>query len=287
MIRTARLWVLAAAVLFSTGGTAIKLSDLSSWQISGLRSAIAALVLTAVMPSWRSWWRPPCLAVGVVFGATLALFVLANTLTTAANAIFLQYSAVLYVLVLGPKWLGEPNRKGDALLILVQAAGVGLLFFGQDVASSTAPDPALGNWVGAATGVTWALTLIGLRWLSLRDDVVEASGAAVIAGNVFACLVSLPMALPVSAPSTVDWGVVLYLGFVQTALAYGCLLRGTRALRAIEVSLLLLLEPIASALWAWMVLGEIPSPSSLVGCALIFAGVVTQTLRVQGDAEAC
>jgi len=282
-MQVARLWVLVAAICFSTGGTAIKLSEFSGWQISSLRSAIAVLLLSALMPRWRNGWKPACLLVGVAFGATLVLFVLANTLTTATNAIFLQYSALLYMLLLGPRLLGEPNRRSDFLLIAVVATGMGMLFLGQQDGFETAPDPITGNWIGAAAGITWALTLVGLRWLATRPDIEDAAGAAVVSGNAIACLVCLPMALPFEAPTAVDWGVVLYLGAIQITFAYVCLMRGMRELRALEVSLLLLLEPISSGIWALIVHGEVPSAIALAGCALIFSGVVAQVLRDRGS----
>ena len=148
-----RLYALAAAFFFSTGGAAIKLSDLSSWQIAGYRSGLAALLLWCLVPSWRKWWRPSSLAVGVAFSATLILYVTANTLTTAASAIFLQYSAPLYLLLLGPRLLGEPNRRGDLYLIALVLAGLLLFFIGEEVPSVTAPDPLRGNFIGACAGV--------------------------------------------------------------------------------------------------------------------------------------
>ena len=75
--------------------------------------------------------------------------------------------------MLGPRLLGEPNRRGDYLLVLVLAAGMGMLFLGQDDPSVTAPDPLLGNWLGAASGVTWAAPLIVMRWLA--DDRCSSS----------------------------------------------------------------------------------------------------------------
>lgn len=271
-----RLFILAAALLFSTGGTAIKLSELTSWQISSFRSGLAVVLLWLLMPRWRAWRKPPTMLVGTVFGATLVLFVIANTLTTAANTIFLQYSAPLYVLLLGPRLLGESNRRSDYVLIALLAAGMLLLFFGQDAPSATAPNPALGNWFGLIAGVTWALTLMGLRWLALRPDLPEASGAAVISGNAIACVVCLPMAFPVAETTALDWGVVLYLGVIQTSLAYLLLIRGVGKIRAIEVTLLMLIEPLASGMWAWLVHAETPSAMSLVGCGLILVGVAAQ-----------
>lgn len=281
-----RIWVLCAALLFSTGGTAIKFASLSSWQIASFRSAIAVVLLTMLMPKWRTWWRLSSLAVGAAFAATLVLFVAANTLTTAANTIFLQYSAPLYVLLLGPRVLGEPNRKSDLILVALLAVGMLLLFGGQQTPVDTAPNPSLGNLFGLAAGVTWAFTMLGLRWLAMQPDIPDASGTAVIAGNAIACLVCLPMAFPVGETTTIDWMVVIYLGVFQTALAYMFLIRGIDRLRTIEVTLLLLIEPVMSGVWAWLVHGEVPGTVAAVGCVLIFSAVVVQALQGADDEDA-
>jgi drug/metabolite transporter (DMT)-like permease len=274
-----RLYTLGAAFFFSTGGTAIKLSGLSSWQIAGFRSGLAALLLWWLVPSWRRWWTPSSLAVGVAFGATLVLFVTANTLTTAANAIFLQYSAPLYLLLLGPWLLGEPNRRSDLALIALLAIGMLLFFIGQQTPSATAPDPLRGNFIGACAGIAWALTLLGVRWLARQPDADGAGGPAVIAGNVLTFAVCLPWALPMPEATPTDWAVVFYLAVFQIGAAYLCLLRGIRELRALEISLLLAIEPVASGVWAWLVHGEIPGAMALAGCSLIFASVLLQALR--------
>ncbi len=274
-----RLYALGAAFFFSTGGTAIKLSGLSSWQIAGFRSGLAALLLWCLVPAWRKWWTPSSLVVGVAFGATLVLFVTANTLTTAANAIFLQYSAPLYLLLLGPWLLGEPNRRSDLALIALLAIGMLLFFVGQETPSATAPDPLRGNVIGACAGVAWALTLLGVRWLARQPDAAGAGGTAVIAGNVLAFFVCLPWALPIPETTPTDWAVVFYLAVFQIGVAYLCLLRGIRELRALEISLLLSIEPVASGVWAWLVHGEIPGTMALIGCSLIFSSVLLQALR--------
>jgi len=274
-----RLYILAAAFLFSTGGTAIKLSGLSNWQIASFRSGLAALLLWWLVPAWRKWWSPSSLAVGAAFGATLVFFVTANTLTTAVNAIFLQYSAPLYVLVLGPWLLEEPNRRSDFGLIALLAIGMLLFFVGQETPSATAPDPLRGNFFGACAGISWALTLLGMRWLARQPDAAGAGGSAVIAGNAVAFAVCLPWALPVPEATPIDWAVVLYLAVFQIGVAYLCLVRGIRRLRALEFSLLLSIEPVASGVWAWLVHGEIPGSMALAGSALILTSVLLQALR--------
>ncbi len=278
----ARLQVACAALLFSTGGAAIKLAELSSWQIAGLRSAVAAAVLWLALPAWRSVFDRRVLAVACAYGATLVLFVTANTLTTAAAAIFLQSSAALYVLLMAPRLLGEPRQRGDLPIVAVLAAGVILLFVGSGTPLATAPEPALGNWVGAASGVTWAATLMGLRWLSRRSVAGpggDPTGAAVVAGNALAFAACAPFAFPVAAASVLDWAVVLYLGAFQIGLAYVFMVRGVRQLRALELTLLLLLEPVLSALLSWIVHGEGLSLLALAGAVAILGGLAAQGLR--------
>jgi drug/metabolite transporter (DMT)-like permease len=276
-----RLYILSAALLFSTGGAAIKLSALTAWQIAGFRSGIAAVVLWLLVPAWRQWWRPRALLVAAAYATTLILFVLANTLTTAANTIFLQTSAPLYLLLLGPILLGERNRPSDLAVGAILAAGLAMFFIGAEDPVRTAPDPLRGNVLAALSGVAWALTLLGLRWLGRVEDpqAVVFTGAAVLAGNAIAFFVCLPLALPVVESSATDWMVVAYLGIFQIGVAYLFLVRGVRGVRAIEVSLLLVLEPVLNAVWAWLIHAEQPGPWSLAGCTLILIGVLAQALR--------
>ncbi|MDQ3521214.1 MAG: DMT family transporter, partial [Gemmatimonadota bacterium] len=160
-----RLQLLAAAALFSTGGAAIKATSLSGWQVASFRSGIAALMVLLLVPAARRLpdWR--VLLVGVGYAATMILFVVANKLTTAANTIFLQSTAPLYILLLGPWLLHERIRSKDLVFMLVVALGLLPFFLGTDTASATAPDPQRGNMIAALSGVAWAGTIVGMRWL--------------------------------------------------------------------------------------------------------------------------
>jgi drug/metabolite transporter (DMT)-like permease len=280
-ITLSRFLILGAALLFSTGGAAIKATSLSGWEVATFRSGIAALTLLLFMPAWRRWWEPRALAVGVAYAATLILYVLANKLTTAANAIFLQGTAPLYVLLLAPWLLGERTRKSDAVFTGLLLGGMLLFFVGVEPARTTAPDPEGGNWLGLSSGFSWALTLIGLRWLGLRDALrgPRSAGGAVVAGNVIAFAVCLPFALPLGESQPADWLVVSYLGVFQIGLAYVLMTRGVRGTTALEASLLLLLEPVLNALWAWLAHREQPGPWALAGCAIVFFTTLGLTLR--------
>ena len=97
----------------------------------------------------------------------------------------------------------------------------------QRTAVATAPNPGAGNAVALASGVAYALTLAGLRWLS-RHGGGSAGIAAASYGNVVACLATLPMALPARSVTGIDVAVLLYLGIFQIGLAYVCLTRAMR-----------------------------------------------------------
>jgi DME family drug/metabolite transporter len=273
-----RLLLIGAAALFSTGGTAIKALTLTSWQVASFRSAVASIALLALLPEARRGWRWSIAPVAVAYAATLLLFVLANRLTTAADTIFLQSTAPLYLLLLGPLVLHEPIRGADVVYMLAVLGGIGLFFVGSEQAMASAPDPRRGNVLALASGLTYALMLAGLRWLARRGHGASGLAAAAL-GNVIASVAVLPLALPVRGLPVGDAGVLLYLGVVQIGLAYVLLTRGIRHVPAVEATTLLMIEPALSPLWAWMILAERPGGWALAGGATIMAATLANTWR--------
>lgn len=271
-----RWFLFATAVLFSTGGAAIKACSLSSWQVAGFRSGIAAAVLYVALPVARRGWTWRTWLVGLAYAATMILFVVANKLTTSANAIFLQSTAPLYLLLLGPLVLRERILKVDIAVISGVAAGVLLLLAGSERAAATAVNPGRGNLLALVAGVTWALTMTGFRWMAKNKSGNHSAEAAVIAGNLIAFVLCLPTALPVERVSTPDAAVLIYLGVFQIALAYVLLTRSLRQVPGLEAATLLLLEPVLNPIWSWIFHGERPSALALAGGAVIvgvaFAG---------------
>ena len=281
--RVPRLQLLAAAALFSTGGAAIKAITLDGWQVAGFRSGIAALTVFLIVPAvrrrpgFRLWARDPrVLLVGAAYAATMVLFVLANKLTTAANSIFLQSTAPLYILLLGPWLLREPIRARDVLFIVVVGVALIPFFLSGGDASATAPDPARGNVIALASSVFWAFTVIGMRWLASSTPGGEAAFATVVAGNAMAFLVCLPFALPVRSSVPLDWVVIGYLGLFQIGLAYWCLTHGMRHVPALEASIILLLEPALNPIWAWLVHDERPSGWATLSGAFILGATLAK-----------
>jgi drug/metabolite transporter (DMT)-like permease len=276
-----RLQVLAAAVLFSTGGAAIKACSLSGWQVASFRSAVACLVLYALMPDGRRGHGGPSLLVGAAYGATMVTFVISTKLTTAANAIFLQYTAPIYIVLLGPWLLNEALRARDLVMLAVLGCGLALFFIDAAPSLVTAPDPTLGNLLAVLSGVFWAATAVGLRWLA-RPGGPASPAPAAVAGNLMAFLACLPLALPVEPSRPHDWLVIGYLGTVQISGAYFFLLRGLRQVPAFEASMLLLLEPVLNPIWAWLIHGERPGPYAIAGAAVIFVATAFKTWNDRG-----
>ncbi len=274
---THRLQLVAAAVLFSTGGAAIKATQLTAWQIASFRSGIAGAVVLLLVPAARRGWSWRVALVGVAYAATMILFVAANKLTTAANTIFLQSTAPLYILLLGPLLLREAIRREDLVFMAAVAAGLMLFFVGAEAPVATAPDPARGNLLAALSGVAWAFTVMGLRWLGSRPDAGNAALTTVVAGNAIAFLVCLAPALPVTGTTTADWLTVGYLGVFQIGLAYLFLTAGIRHVPALEASTLLLVEPALNPIWAWTVHGETPGAWAVAGGALILLATLAKT----------
>jgi DME family drug/metabolite transporter len=260
---------MAAAFLFSTGGAAIKAISMTPWQIASFRSAIAAIALAAFVPDGRRHWRWELLPVAAAYAATLVSFTLATRLTTSANAIYLQSTAPLYLLMIGPLLLKEPLSRSDLLFLGAVAGGMLLCFASAQPAIATAPDPHTGNLMGAFSGFTWALTVSGLRWLGRREGSGNAATATVVLGNLLAFLIALPKAIPLPHAGLLNLGVLFYLGIFQIGLAYLFVTRAIRYVPAFEATTVLLLEPALNPVWVWLVQRERPAATSIAGGVLI------------------
>jgi drug/metabolite transporter (DMT)-like permease len=262
-----RLYILAAAVLWSTAGAAIKLMGLNGWQLSGGRSVVAAVAVAAMVPSSRVRPRPLVLAVAFANALTVILFVQATKLTTAANAIFLQETAPLWVLLLAPLLLAERPSRGELLSIPVYALGLALFFVDDLTAGQTA-----GKLCALGSGLAFGVTIVGLR--HLRED----GPGALLWGSVIAAALTLPLWGTGPAPTALDLALIVFLGVFQLALAYVCFARGLRGVTAVEASLLMLLEPVLNPIWTYLVAGERPGPWALAGGAVVLAATAWRAL---------
>ena len=276
----ARVQLIFGALLFSTGGVAIKAATLTGWQVSCFRSLLGGLVILLLIPRARQGWTWRSLVVAVPFATTFTLFTLANKLTTAANAMFLQETAPFYVLLLGPLLLGERIVRRDLAFMAALVAGLVLILASGGEPLDTAPNPRLGNLLGACTGISWALTLTGLRWLASRSrSGRDQPETAVATGCFLAAAAAAFFVFPLANTSSLDWLAVSYLGVFQIGLAYFFVTQSMRRLPVIETSLLLLAEPAFAPLWAWLFLSEVPGAMAILGGTVIVLAIGVHSLR--------
>ncbi|MBA3569132.1 MAG: EamA family transporter [Pyrinomonadaceae bacterium] len=264
-------FVLAAVIIWSTGGLFIKWASLSGLELSFGRSLLAAITV-AIFTRREGFGINRVTAVAsLLYAALLLLFVLATKETTAANAIFLQYTAPLYVLILEPLFYKEKFRRRDLLTVIACAVGMSLFFVGK-----LRPQDVTGNLLALASGLCFAFYFLLLRHSSSRD-VNRAS--SVVYGNLLVVLIAAPAGLAALPGLGLHDGLaVLYLGVVQLGVAYTLFTLGmSRGIRSLDAGIVGYIEPVLNPIWVFLVLGERPSKWALIGGAIIISAVVAHT----------
>lgn len=268
--RSAVLLLVITSVLWSLGGVLLKQVEWHPMAKAGARSAIAALVMIAWLRRPKfSWTRNQILA-AAAYVSTLCTFVIATDLTTAANAIFLQYTAPAYVALLGAWMLGERAQPRDWLCIALAVAGVGMLCC-DGFAANNMP----GVLAGLASGFSMALMVIFLRREKDGSPV-----AALLLGNIATAVLGLPFGLSDAGkmPGTREWGILLVLGVLQLGVPYILYGIAIRHVTAIEGILIPLLEPVLNPLWVLLFLDEIPRAWTVAGAGLVLAAMLVRGL---------
>jgi len=268
--RRALLLLALCGLAWSTGGLLIKLVHWHPIAIWSARSAFAALLLWLVgRPSLRGIGRAEW-AAAIALAATTGLFIVANKLTTAANAILIQYSAPIWIALLGRWFLGERASRLDWLTIVLVLGGITLFF-----ADELAPGYAAGNLVALGAGVAFAFSAMTLRLVALAhtDERPVDPLRPVLLGNVLGAVLGAPFLFLDAPPGPGGWAALVALGFLQQGAAYLAFTGAIRHATALESMLIPIAEPILSPLWVALAVGEIPGPWSLVGGAVVVGSV--------------
>ena len=268
--RRALLLLAVCGLLWSTGGLLIKFVHWHPIAIWSARSAFAALLLwVARRPSLRGirraeWAAAACLA------ATTGLFIVANKLTTAANAILIQYSAPIWIALLGRWFLGERASRLDWLTIGLVLGGIALFF-----ADELAPGHAAGNLVALGAGVAFAFSAMTLRRVALAhtDEHPVDPLRPVLLGNALGAVLGAPFLFIGAPPGPTGWAALCALGFVQQGAAYLAFAWAIRHATALEAMLIPIIEPILSPLWVALAVAEIPGPWAVLGGAIVVGSV--------------
>jgi drug/metabolite transporter, DME family len=291
------LFVLGAALAWSTGGLGVKLVDAPAPTIAGYRALFASLVLAAAvsahaervglgtLTAFGALVRRPLLwGAAVGYAVMVVSFVVAAKITTAANAILLQYTAPIYVALLSWPLLRERVRWWDGAAVLLCLGGMALFFRDQVSSSARTGDliAILGGFGFAALPLQLRLDQRRLEAGASADPRLAAAAPlfACLLGNLLAVAATMPWMWSAPPPDARSWGVVGALGVVQIGLAYVLYGVGVRRLRAVESMLVSTLEPLLAPVWVLLGTGERPGRNALLGGAVIVATVTAQGLLV-------
>ena len=275
--RRAVALLVATAVLWSTAGLLIKAVDwgdpvAAAARIGGTRSAIAAVVLLFFVRRSGFTWSAAQIGGAIAYAVTITLFAMANKLTTAANAILLQYTAPIWIAIFSPWFLKERARWFDWLIMFLILGGI-VLFFMDKLT--------LGGFWGNALAL---MTGLSFAWVALffRKQKAGTPFESVFLGNVLAALACSPFFFS-SMPTThgsvaLAWLLLGLLGVFQLGLSYVFYSMAIRHVTALEAMLIPALEPILNPIWVLLVLGEVPGPWAIVGGAIVLGSVTARGL---------
>ncbi len=257
------LLLLLAALCWSLGGVLIKSIDLSPMAIAGGRSAIAIPLMLLFVGRPKFSFSTAQIGGAIGYALTVILFVFATRMTTAANAIFLQYTAPIYVALIGRWYLNERALRIDWLVIAVALGGIALFFMDRLTVAGF-----WGNIVALGSGVAFASVAV-----FLRKEKAGSPVTSIILGNILVALVGLPFMWQASLGPGDGWRLLL-LGTVQLGLPYVLYAIAIKQVTALEATLIPLLEPVLNPLWVMLALGERPGPWAIVGGAMVLAAVL-------------
>lgn len=270
-----QFFVLLAVLIWSTGGLFIKLTTLDAFQITFFRSFLAAV--TVIILTRRQGLRINGLGIltSIFYAALLFLFVWATKKTTAANAIFLQYTAPIYILILAPFLIREKFHLSDLLTVILCIGGMSLFFVGQ-----LNLEDYQGNIAALFSGVFLGLYILLLRHPKAKET---NSAIAVIYGNFLLAALTIPSGISAIGVITLrDLFFVSFLGIVQIGFSYVLFIKGvTGGTRPLDASIIGFFEPILNPLWVFIFYHERPSNWALLGGSIIVATVVVHSLAGQ------
>ncbi len=268
--RNALLLMVLVTLIWSTNGLLIKLVSWSPMSISGLRSLFAAAVLLPFLGKPRHLVSFDTLAGGLGFAGALITFVIATKLTTAANAIFLQLTAPVYVALLSGWILGERVRVLDWVITGIIISGM-LLFFGDNLTV----DGFWGNICAIISAICWAIFVLFSR--RQKDD---APLKIPILGHVICTLLGIPFIITAGPPES-GWFWIIPMGVIGAGLSFVLYTAVIKRLKAIEAIITQTIEPVFNPVWVFLAVGETPGPWALLGGMVVLSSVTLHAVLRQ------
>ena len=258
-----------AALLWSLGGVFAKEIPLAGGPLAFYRSLIAGLILWPLAPRGSRIVQPDMFPLALILGAMVGLYLASIKATTAANAIYLQYSAIFWTIPISALWLHEKTDRRSIGGVAVALVGIGLIVtFGRDGRAGEG----VGIALGLASGVAFAAVVVGLRRFRALDP-TWLTAFTNLGGAL--CLGAFLMATsgPIPIPSTSVWPLLIAFGAIQMAFPYVLFSRGLRVVQAPEAALITLLEPALNPVWVWLRHDERPASATIIGGLFLMAGV--------------
>jgi len=258
----ARLMLFAAGTFWSLGGFFIKEIDAGAISIVFFRCLFSAIFVSAFVRGRRFPGRFDGAVSIALFALLLVTYVGSTKETTAANAIFLQYTAPIYIAVLGPFLINEKLRGRDALPLAISIGGIGVLFFGNSGSGETK-----GLLLGVVSGAFYGLFFIWMRRVRYAD------AFAITFLNCLGVAIILAVIPSVWHVGPTEIGLLIVMAAVQFALPYVLFTRGIAHVPGAEASLIALIEPVLNPVWVALFYGENPSTATIIGGAVILGGL--------------
>lgn len=258
-----------ASVLWSTGGIFIKLIDWNPMAISGSRSLIAALVLLIYVRRPKFTRSKPQIIGIIAYVTTVMFFVIANKLTTSANAVLLQYTAPIFVAILGVLILKEKIHWYDVVTILVVFSGM-LLFFIENVSTGNT----FGNIIAIFSGFSLACITISFT-LQKEGSAIDT----VIFGNILTFIIAIPFIIK-GLPDLKSIFFIIILGTFQLGISYIFFVYATKHLTALEVILITVIEPLLNPVWVYIFVGESPGIYAILGGIVVIAAIIIRSTYI-------
>lgn len=263
------IYVFIAALLWSSGGLFIKLITLNAMQLSFFRASIAALTFGFIFKKRIFLINKFSLINSIFYALVLLSFVYATKTTTAANAIFLQATAPIYVLIFEPILNKTKYEKSNVITVAVCFIGMLLFFVGE-----ISPGQFEGNLVALFSGVAFAAFFLGLK----KND-KQHQQSSIFFGNILVSLVSVPFLFSIEIIPLSDVLMFTFLGVFQIAIAYAFFASGLKRIYAVEASIISMIEPVLNPVWVFLGYGEVPSLTAIIG-GIIITAITIRTIVV-------
>jgi drug/metabolite transporter, DME family len=262
--------IVLAAILWSSGGLFVKLITLTPMQISFFRCSIAAITFAVLFRKKILQYNLLTVVNSFFYAGVLIFYVIAMKTTTAANAIFLQSTAPIYVLIFEPLLNKTRYERSNIVTIIICFLGMILFFLGD-----LTPGQLEGNIFGLMSGILFAAFFLGMK----RND-KRYQQSSIFWGNILVAIICLPFIFSIEQLNFSQLWMVSFLGVFQIAIAYAFFSYGLKKVIAVEASIISMIEPVLTPVWVFIGYGEVPDTTAIIGGIIILTAISIRTLQM-------